>query len=197
MLGRTYSLKMNQWLRLKRNKLYTQWISQFVGEVGDNVIIYAPMKLEGDALDCIHIGSHTTIQEHSVIGCRRSYGSQKFMPEIKIGEYCDIGAYCHITAINGINIGDGLLTGRYVYIGDNSHGGLSLEEAELRPGKRELRSKGMITIGKNVWLGDKVTILSGVSIGNNVIIAANSVVTHDVPSNCIAAGVPAKVIKSI
>ena len=87
-----------------------------------------------------------------------------------------------------ITIGDGLLTVRFVYIGDNSHGGLSWEEAEIPPEKRKLKSKGEIMIGKNVWIGDKYTILGGVTIGDNVIIGANSVVPHDIPSNSVWGG---------
>ena len=55
-----------------------------------------------------------------------------------------------------------------------------------------LCSKGPVVIEDNVWIGDKVTILGGVTIGDNAIIGANSVVTHDIPSNCMAAGMPAK-----
>lgn len=193
-----YTLKLNQWLKLKRNKVYTQWISQFIGEVGCNMTIQRPLHLEGNGIDCIHIGSNTTIQANTVLGCRRSYGKDKgFEPEIRIGDNCSLGEYCHITAIRHISIGDGLLTGRFVFIGDNAHGGLSLEEAIIPPAKRHLKSKGDIVIGKNVWLGDKVTVLSGVTIGDNVIVAANAVVTHDLPSNCVAAGSPAKVVKEL
>ena len=56
--------------------------------------------------------------------------------------------------------------------------------------------KGVI-IGNNVWLGDKVAVLSGVQIGDGVVVAANAVVTKDIPPYCLAAGVPAKVIKQI
>ena len=52
-------------------------------------------------------------------------------------------------------------------------------------------------IGRNVWIGDKVTILGGVTIGDNVIVGAESIVTHDIPSNSIAGGTPARVIKSL
>ena len=89
------------------------------------------------------------------------------------------------------------MTGRYVYIGDNAHGGLSWEEAAISPEDRRLCSKGEIAIGNNVWIGDKATILGGVTIGDNVIVGANSVVIHDVPSHCVVAGIPAKVVKSL
>lgn len=60
---------------------------------------------------------------------------------------------------------------------------------------RPLYSKGQVVIGKNVWIGDKVTILPGVSIGDGSVIAANSVVTKSIPPYSIAAGIPAKIIK--
>ncbi len=65
------------------------------------------------------------------------------------------------------------------------------------PIHRPLVVKGPIVIEDNVWIGERVCILSGVNIGKGAIIAANSVVTHDVPEYCVAAGSPAKVIKQI
>ena len=52
-----------------------------------------------------------------------------------------------------------------------------------------------VTIGENCWITSRVIILGGVTIGDDVIIGAGSVVTHDIPSNCFAAGNPCKVIK--
>jgi acetyltransferase-like isoleucine patch superfamily enzyme len=172
------------------------WLRHFVGKVGEHSSILYPCSLQGGGEKRIAIGDNTCIQSHSILGCWVKYGkNQTFTPEIIIGNHCSIGEYNHITAINKITIGDGLLTGRFVYIGDNAHGGLSWEEAEIPPAQRHLTSKGEVVIGKNVWIGDKVTILSGVSIGNNVIVAANSVVTKSVPSNCIVAGTPAIIVK--
>lgn len=54
-----------------------------------------------------------------------------------------------------------------------------------------------ITIGNDVWIGGNVTILPGVRIGNNVVIAAGAVVTKDIPDNCLAGGIPAKVLKPL
>ena len=53
-----------------------------------------------------------------------------------------------------------------------------------------------IKIGNHVWVGTRAVILKGVTIGNNCVIAAGSVVTHNVPDNCLVAGVPAKIIKN-
>ena len=165
--------------------------------MGEHSTISKPCSLQGCGQKRISIGDYTCIQSHSVLGCWERYGEERFSPSLTIGDHCSIGGYNHITACNKITIGDGLLTGRFVYIGDNAHGGLSLEEAVIPPVERKLQSKGEVVIGNNVWIGDKATILAGVHIGDNVIIGANSVVTKDVPSNTMAAGVPARIIKSL
>lgn len=66
---------------------------------------------------------------------------------------------------------------------------------DMPPTQRPIYSKGPVVIGDNVWIGDKATILPNVSIGKGAIIAANSVVTKDVPEYSVFAGNPAKIIK--
>ena len=193
-----YTYNFSQWLKDKRDMLYTLWIKNFLGGVGECVLFKKPLILQGGGQHNIKIGAHSQICSHTVLGCWKYYGTEEtHNPEIIIGRNCSIGEYCHITAINKITIGNGLLTGRFVYIGDNSHGGLSYEEADIPPAQRKLTTKGEVIIGNNVWIGDKAAVLSGVHVGNNVIIAANAVVTKDVPDNCIVAGVPARIIKKL
>lgn len=192
-----YSYNTSSWFKKKRDTLYSLWIGNFIGSIGPNSRILYPCKLWGGGSKRVKVGKNTTIQSYCILGCWLKYAGEKFSPSIKIGDDCNIGEHTHISAINKITIGNGLLTGRYVYIGDNSHGGLSWEEASIPPMKRSLTSKGPVIIGNNVWIGDKCTILSGVIIGDNTIVAANSVVTHDVPCNCVVAGAPAKVVKTL
>lgn len=180
-----------------KNSLYTMWIRSFLGKVGDDSLISYPCNLQGGGYKSVSIGDFTTIQSHCIIGCWNTYQEQEFSPEIIIGNHCNVGEWNQITAVKKITIGDGLLTGRFVYIGDNAHGGMSWEEADIPPVNRKLKTKGEIMIGCNVWIGDKVSIFGGVNIGDNVIIGAGSIVTHDIPSNCMAAGMPAKVIKQL
>lgn len=121
---------------------------------------------------------------------------QHFTPEIKIGSNCHFGAFNHITAINSIEIGDNLLTGKNVTITDNSHGSTDFEHLSIEPILRPLVSKGPVKIGNNVWIGDKATILPNVTIGDGAVVGANTVVTKDVPAYSVVAGNPAKVIKN-
>lgn len=116
-------------------------------------------------------------------------------PSVTIGNNCSFGAYNHISCINRITFGDGLLTGKWVTILDNSHGTTSWEDLHCRPWLRDVVSKGSVTIGRNVWIGDKATILPGVTIGDGVVVAANAVVTKDVPPYCVVGGNPAKIIR--
>lgn len=195
--GKVFSYRLSEKIVIKRDVLYTLWIRNYLGKVGNHVSFSKPFLLEGDGLDFVTIGENVRFHSNCVLGCRQTYGHKKFKPSIEIGNNCDFGEYNHISSINRVVIGDGFLSGRFILISDNSHGSNSLQESHLPPAKRELFSKGEIIIGKNVWLGDQVVVLANVHIGDNVIVAANSVVTKDIPSNCVAAGIPAKVIKEM
>lgn len=143
----------------------------------------------------IRIGNNSRIGKHAVITAWRSFHGILYNPYISIGMNSNIGEYVHITCINRIEIGDNLLTGRNVTITDNSHGMVSADNLAIPPLSRILISKGSIKIGNNVWIGDKVTILPDVEIGDGAIIGANSVVTKNIPKNCVAVGNPVRIIR--
>lgn len=157
--------------------------------------IFLPKMLLGEKY--ISIGKGTTIGKDVILTAWDIYENVHFSPSIEIGENCTIGEHAHITACHKIKIGNNLLTGRYVYISDNAHGKSNKEELEIPPIKRKLHVKGPVIIEDNVWIGERVCILSGVHIGKGAIIAANAVVTHDVPAGCIVGGIPARIIKKI
>ncbi len=167
------------------------------------IIGFSFKKLEGTIIsphqlcgtDCISIGKGTQIDRNSILTAWKSYGDQLFSPSIIIGNNSYIGENVHISACDSIKIGNGVLTGRYVYISDNSHGNGSLMQSDISPLDRPLYIKGPVVIEDNVWIGERVCILSGVHIGKGAIIAANAVVTKDVPANTVVGGVPAKVLK--
>lgn len=140
------------------------------------------------------IGERTIIGKYSSLTAWDNYQGEKFTPKVSIGENCNLGEYLHLTCIDEVVIGSGVLTGRWVTITDNAHGSSEEISEGTVPHDRKLYSKGPVIIEDNVWIGDKATILPGITIGKNSIVGANSVVTKSVPPNSVVAGNPAKVI---
>ena len=197
-LGRLFSFvygyKSNRKASKLIFKLYSAWISKEFKSFGKESYI-EPINLVG--------GKYISIGCKSIIGVRTNltawdkYGHDNFHPQIIIGDNVAIGDESHITAINRIEIGNNVLTGKRITITDNSHGKSDYNTLLISPRLRPLYSEGPVIIEDGVWLGDKVTILPNVRIGRNAIIGANAVVTKDIPANCVAGGIPAKVIKVI
>lgn len=144
----------------------------------------------------ISIDNNSYIDRGVILSTWESNTANIYNPKITIGKNVSIGEYSHLTAINEIFIGDGVLTGRWVTITDNSHGNL-MDDINERPSERKHFSKGPVRICDNVWIGDKATTLPNVCIGEGAVIGANSVVTKDVPPYCIVGGNPAKIIRDL
>ena len=108
---------------------------------------------------------------------------------ITVGKNVFINACCKFQDQGGITIGNGVLIGHNVTLATLNH--------DENPNKRQNIYPKSIKIGDNVWIGSNATTLGGVSVGNGAIIGANAVVTHDVPSNTIVAGIPARVLRKI
>jgi acetyltransferase-like isoleucine patch superfamily enzyme len=110
---------------------------------------------------------------------------------LTIGPGCIFGHHCTIGVRDRVEIGPDCLIAELVSIRDHDH---RIDDTD-----RPIRFQGYVSapviIGRNVWLGCKVTIVKGVTIGDNAVIGANAVVTHDIPANAIAVGVPAEVIR--
>lgn len=175
--------------------LYTSWVSRSFKFVGSNVCIAPSLTLRGGGF--VTIGSDSSIGARVTLTAWNKYGSEAFTPQIVIGNNSSIGEDSHVTAINKIIIGNNVRMGKKILITDNAHGASDKKLLEIAPNKRPLYSKGPVIIEDNVWIGEKASIMPGVCIGNGVIIGANSVVTKDIPPNCVVAGNPAKVIKII
>lgn len=108
---------------------------------------------------------------------------------ITLGKGVFINAGCRFQDQGGIIIGDGALIGHNTVIATLNHA--------FEPENRGDMIPSPVKIGKNVWIGSNSTILPGVTIGDNAIIGAGSVVTKDIPADMIAVGNPARVIRSI
>jgi acetyltransferase-like isoleucine patch superfamily enzyme len=103
----------------------------------------------------------------------------------------------HIAAIESVIIGDNVLIASKVFISDHNHGSYSKDGTSpiVPPNNREIISKPVV-IEDDVWIGEFVSILPGVTIGKGSIIGTMSVVNKNIPAYSIAVGSPAKVIKS-
>lgn len=108
---------------------------------------------------------------------------------ISVGKDVFINSCCCFQDQGGIEIGDGVFIGQQVVIATLNH--------DFAPDKRGNMIPKRVKIGNRVWIGAHVTICPGVTVGDNSVIGAGAVVTHDVPENAVVAGVPAKVIKLI
>lgn len=111
---------------------------------------------------------------------------------IKIGNNVGMGEYAYLGGAGGLEIGDDSIIGQYFSCHPENHIVSDLSIAIRLQGV----TRKSIKIGKNCWIGSKVTILDGVEIGDGSIIAAGAVVNKSFPENSIIGGVPAKLLKT-
>lgn len=142
----------------------------------------------------MEFGDSCSFGQGSWVECIDNYLFQTFEPKLIIGDNFSMQRNCHIGCIDGITIGNNVLLGSKVYITDHYHGEISKESLSIPPIDRPLWSKP-VKIGNNVWIGDGVCIMPGVELGDNIIVGANSVVTHSFPENTVIAGCPARIIR--
>lgn len=146
--------------------------------------------------ECMSIGDDFSFGDRLRLQAWRSYKGETFNPSITIGNHVSVMENCQISCCKSISIGDGCLFGANVFVTDNFHGNNSEEVLGIPPIDRCLFAKGPVVIGKNVWVGRNVCIMPDVTIGDGAVIGANAVVTHSIPAHCVAAGVPARIIKT-
>lgn len=176
-----------------KRKLYSYWLTREFKSVGEPISISYPIDLLG--AKNITLGSNVSLGSRGILTV---WENENFPhPEIIFSDGVSIGEEFHISAINSIYVGQNVLMGKKVTITDNSHGNIDIAALKLPPAKRAHVSKGSVVIKDNVWIGDKVCVFSGVTIGENAIVAANSVVTKDVAPNTLVGGVPARLIRII
>lgn len=174
-------------------RIYSEWKRREFGSCPYDVIVRPYVRIIG--------GRNITVGRRVAIDARTTLSTWQVRdlpaPRLILGDSVAIGEGAHITAMSRIVIGDGVLLGKYVTITDNAHGEVSPASLRMRPNVRPLCSKGEVTIGRNVWIGDKATILPGVTVGEGAIVGAGAVVTKDVPPFAVVAGNPARLIKIV
>lgn len=170
------------------------WIKKFcffdmssaIGEDG----IGKGCKLSG--FGRVTVGKDCYFGKGTEITALENHFEQKLDANLIIKNHVRCVGGCRITCAGNITLEDDVLIGPDVFITDHNHG--------MNPTKKGGYSAQSlivkdVVIKTGVWLGQRVCVLPGVTIGAHSIIGANSVVTHDVPSYAIAVGAPARVVK--
>lgn len=136
-----------------------------------------------DRREMIKIGDHAEVQDYVII--------KAFNNIVKIGEYTQLNPFTVIYGHEEVNIGKNVMIAPHCMISSGNHDFKQTEKPMRFAGTL---TRGPILIGDNVWIGANCTITDGVKIGRDAVIAANSVVTKDVPDYEIVGGVPARSI---
>lgn len=142
----------------------------------------------------VEIGARTRIGRGATLNAIRTYEGQQLDGRIRIGDDVYIGHDCQFHSMGSLEIGNGCVLSDRVYINDAQHG---LNPKQGLIVRQPISSKGDIRLGENVFVGVGSVILSGVRLGNNCVVAAQSVVTRSQPDGSMLAGNPARVIKTL
>ena len=167
----------------------------------NNLVIDKPRRIIHP--ECMHIGDDVYLGPSSMIIAIKSYPDQgmnppakiqssQYSPSIKIGSRVNSSGNLTIAALCEVDIGDDVLFASNVNITDGLHG---YQNTNLPYKYQPMERIRPIKIGQGCWIGQNVVILPGVTIGEMSIVGANSVITKDLPSRCIAIGSPAKITK--
>ena len=157
-----------------------------------SVICFPPNTLFNERY--IHIGADTMFGPQITLSAGMVPGQQMVSdPVISVGDRCLFGKGSGIVGHLRIVIGDDVWTGHHVYITDQNHGYDDLSV----PISMQVMPERPVSIGDGSWLGHGTVVLPGATIGRHVVIGANSVVTGHIPDYSVAAGAPARVIKTI
>ncbi|MFV2039679.1 MAG: acyltransferase [Acidimicrobiales bacterium] len=162
------------------------------GSFGDNsVICFPPAALFGE--HAIHIGERTLIGPHVSLSAGMA-PEQRLIGDriVAIGSGVLIGRGSSVVGHLEIVIEDDVFFGPNVYVTDQNHG---FEDPEVPIGRQSMSEKP-VRIGWGSWVGTNSVVVPGVTIGRHVAVGAGSVVTSDLPDNCVAVGSPARIIRS-
>ena len=156
-----------------------------------NVLVRSKFRVGNGSTVRLYPGCHCQFKGDNVIGMR-SLISVLPKANLCLGKGVGVGSNNQIICHQKIEIQDNTILGPNVMIFDHNH-----QFDSLTGVKHRQFDTGEIVIGKNTWIGASCIILKDVHIGNNVIVAAGSVVTKNIPNNVVVAGVPAKIIKEL
>jgi acetyltransferase-like isoleucine patch superfamily enzyme len=154
--------------------------------IGDGVTIddLVVLDAKGTSNHGIDIGHGVFLGRGTILSCKDG--------DIVLGDHTNLGFHCEVFSGSRVTVGRHGLFAAYVYLVGGGH---EFERADVAVVEQARSSKG-IALGDNVWLGTGAKVLDGVRLGSNVVVGANGVVNTDLPDGAIAAGVPARVLRT-
>lgn len=196
-MNRFFSVALKFFPESYRIKIHGKEISKnaTLNGKGQNLGEYSSVSLQwGSTKEDVVLDEHCEL-----FGQIESYNHGK----VTMGKWSKVGMGTKINCVNCITIGDETAIADFVTIVDHNFHPVNPDDRRYMRhtphGSRERQpmysANAPIVIGKNVWIGSGVRICKGVTIGDNAVIGACSIVTKDIPANCVAVGNPAKVVK--
>jgi len=179
-----------------RDKVTSAFWRNSIARVGRGFHVCRGAQIQGGRF--ITIGDGFIAGQMLWIEAVQGWAGVTYEPVIEIGNHVTCSQSVHIAAIARVTVGDGVMFGSRIHVTDHGHGRYQGEEQDspnIRPTLRQLAPGKAVLIERNVWLGDGVVVLPGVTIGEGTIVGANSVVSRDLPAGVIAVGSPAAPIK--
>ena len=173
-----------------RDKVFTLLVAGSFRGMGSRTTLALPVRLGGEKF--IEIGDRVYVGPGSWIETMLDDGAESNGPVISIGAGTTMSGNCTITAVRRVDIGRSVLIARNVHISDHFH---AFENRELPVKDQGVDRIADVRIHDGAWIGHGAVICPGVTIGRNAVIGANAVVREDVPDHCVAAGVPARIIR--
>ena len=169
--------------RLSRPRWYVRWLAPLYQHRGRHSIIYSSVRMDTPPFRKFSLGEDSVIESFACIN--------NAVGDIVIGNHSRVGI--HSIVIGPVSIGSHVQLAQGVVVTGLNH---IFSNPSIPIDMQGVETK-MVEISDDVWIGANATILPGVKIGQRCVVAAGGVVCSDVPSHCVVAGVPAKVIKQL
>ena len=168
--------------RQARPRLWVRlFLNPFIRKKGKNTTIRRSARMDLFPFNTFKIGANSIIEDNATIN--------NGVGNVSIGDNCGIGI--NNVIIGPVNIGNYVMLAQNIVISGLNHG---YQDVTMPPRIQKVVTKE-INIEDNVWIGANAVVTAGVTIGKHAVIGAGSVITKDIPSYCVAAGNPARVLK--
>ena len=179
--------KFVDWLIMNQVETRPRWYIRLLAPLyqhrGKHAVIHRSVRMDTPPYRKFHLGDFSVIESFSCIN--------NAVGDVVIGHHSRVGL--HNTIIGPVNIGNHVNLAQGITITALNH---NFSDLQKRIDEQGI-STALVTIGNDIWIGANAVVLPGVTIGDHSVVAAGAVVTKNVPSGCVVAGVPAKVIKRI